>query len=59
MFLPALNTRTDTFLEHLSLSYQLEVLCTQAVLLSREKWRNQLAVEMNRTTKTLSLRYWM
>lgn len=45
--------------EHLSLSYQLEVLFTQAMALSREKWRNQLAVEVDRAKKSLTLKYWM
>ena len=45
--------------EHLSLSYQLEVLFQQAMNLSREKWRNHLMVEIDRPKKKLVLKYWM
>ncbi len=46
-------------IEHLSLAYQLEELCSQAVSLSQGKWRGQLLVDMNRDKKILSLKYWM
>jgi mediator of RNA polymerase II transcription subunit 14 len=45
--------------EHLSLTYQLEVLFQQAMSLSREKWRNHLMVEIDRPKKKLVLKYWM
>jgi len=45
--------------EHLSLTYQLEVLFQQAMNLSREKWRNHLMVEIDRPKKKLVLKYWM
>ncbi|OXG84460.1 hypothetical protein C349_02506 [Cryptococcus neoformans var. grubii Br795] len=51
--------RVYNLLQHLSLSYQLEVLFTQAVVLSRGKWRGQLIPEMDRENKTLRLKYWL
>ena len=45
--------------EHLSLTYQLEVLFQQAMSLSREKWRNHLLVEIDRPKKKLVLKYWV
>ncbi|KAL0240364.1 hypothetical protein I308_106615 [Cryptococcus tetragattii IND107] len=51
--------RVYNFLQHLSLSYQLEVLFTQAIALSQGKWRGQLIPEMDRENKTLRLKYWL
>ncbi|KAI9633134.1 mediator complex subunit MED14-domain-containing protein [Dioszegia hungarica] len=51
--------RIHNFLQHLSLTYQLEVLHTQAMVLANGKWRGQLAVEMDRGKKVLTLRYWL
>ncbi|WWC85678.1 uncharacterized protein L201_000544 [Kwoniella dendrophila CBS 6074] len=51
--------RIYNFLQHLSLSYQLEILFTQAMALSHGKWRNQLRVEIDRESKTLRLKYWI
>jgi mediator of RNA polymerase II transcription subunit 14 len=45
--------------EHLSLSYQLELLFSQAMALSQERWRGQLAVEIDRSAKVLRARYWV
>lgn len=44
--------------EHLSLTYQLEVLFAQAMALSREKWRGNLLVEIDRKNKRLTFKYW-
>nr|XP_018266491.1 uncharacterized protein I303_00466 [Kwoniella dejecticola CBS 10117]OBR88649.1 hypothetical protein I303_00466 [Kwoniella dejecticola CBS 10117] len=51
--------RIYNFIQHLSLSYQLEILFTQAMSLSVGKWRNQLRVEIDRETKTLKVKYWI
>ncbi|WVR03276.1 hypothetical protein IAU60_000267 [Kwoniella sp. DSM 27419] len=51
--------RIYNFLQHLSLSYQLELLFQQAMALSQGKWRGQLLVEIDRTTKTLKVKYWL
>nr|XP_019014394.1 uncharacterized protein I206_00476 [Kwoniella pini CBS 10737]OCF53175.1 hypothetical protein I206_00476 [Kwoniella pini CBS 10737] len=51
--------RIYNFIQHLSLSYQLEILFTQAMALSQGKWRNQLRVEIDRDTKTLKVKYWI
>ncbi|KAL7420323.1 mediator complex subunit [Cryptotrichosporon argae] len=51
--------RVYNFIQHLSLTCQLETLFTQAMTLSQGKWRNQLAVEIDRKTKQLRLRYWL
>lgn len=51
--------RVSNFLLHLSLSYQLEVLFTQALTLSQQTYRNQLLVDIDRTKKELQLRYWV
>ncbi|WWD22838.1 hypothetical protein CI109_107332 [Kwoniella shandongensis] len=51
--------RLYNFLQHLSLSYQLETLFSQAATLSQGKWRGQLIVEMDRTAKTLRIKYWI
>jgi mediator of RNA polymerase II transcription subunit 14 len=48
-----------TFTEHLSLSYQLEVLYSQALALAGGRRRGQLMVEIDRTKKVLRLKYWM
>lgn len=50
---------TNSITEHLSLSYRLEVLFTQAIALSQGKWRGQLIPEMDREDKTLRLKYWL
>nr|XP_019048596.1 hypothetical protein I302_02368 [Kwoniella bestiolae CBS 10118]OCF27526.1 hypothetical protein I302_02368 [Kwoniella bestiolae CBS 10118] len=51
--------RIYNFLQHLSLSYQLEILFSQAMALSQGKWRNQLRVEIDRENKTLKVKYWI
>ncbi|KAK8844610.1 hypothetical protein IAR55_006457 [Kwoniella newhampshirensis] len=51
--------RLYNLLQHLSLSYQLETLFSQAVTLSQGEWRGQLIVEMDRTAKTLRIKYWI
>ncbi|WVQ85214.1 hypothetical protein IAT38_007379 [Cryptococcus sp. DSM 104549] len=51
--------RVCNYLQHLSLSYQLEVLFAQAVALSQGKWRGQLIPHMDREAKTLRLQYWI
>ncbi|OCF71301.1 hypothetical protein I204_07928 [Kwoniella mangroviensis CBS 8886] len=51
--------RIYNFLQHLSLSYQLEILFSQAMTLSQGKWRNQLRVEIDRENKTLKVKYWV
>jgi mediator of RNA polymerase II transcription subunit 14 len=48
-----------TVTEHLSLSYQLEVLYSQALALAGGRRRGQLMVEIDRTKKVLRLKYWM
>jgi mediator of RNA polymerase II transcription subunit 14 len=48
-----------TFTEHLSLSYQLEVLCSQAVALSQGRWRGNLMIDMDRQKKQLRIKYWV
>ena len=45
--------------EHLSLSYQMEVLYSQAVAVSQSIRRGQLTVEMDRPRKVLILKYWV
>lgn len=50
--------RIHNFLQHLSLTYQLEVLFTQAVTLSQSRWRGNLLVDIDRSKKNLRLRYW-
>ena len=45
--------------EHLSLSYQLEVLFSQAMALSQGLWRGQLLVDIDRTRKVVRVKYWM
>jgi len=50
---------TDAVVEHLSLSYQVEVLYNQAIALSQGKWRGQLLIEMDRAKKVLQVKYWM
>ncbi|EKD02252.1 hypothetical protein A1Q2_03399 [Trichosporon asahii var. asahii CBS 8904] len=51
--------RVTNFLQHLSLSYQLEVLFSQALTLSQQTYRNQLIVDIDRTKKELTLKYWV
>lgn len=51
--------RVYNFLQHLSLSYQLEVLFSQALVLGQGRWRGQLLVDVDRTKKELRLRYWI
>jgi mediator of RNA polymerase II transcription subunit 14 len=51
--------RICNFLQHLSLTYQLEVLFTQAVALSQSRWRGNLMADVDRMKKELRLRYWM
>lgn len=51
--------RVANFLQHLSLSYQLEVLFSQALTLSQQAYRNQLLVEIDRSKKELTLKYWI
>lgn len=53
------STSQANHLEHLSLTYQLEVLFQQAMTLSRERWRNHLLIEIDRPKKTLVIKYWM
>ncbi|RSH89438.1 mediator complex subunit [Saitozyma podzolica] len=51
--------RLYNFLQHLSLSYQLEVLYSQALALAGGRRRGQLMVEIDRTKKVLRLKYWI
>ncbi|WVF66324.1 hypothetical protein IAT40_001064 [Kwoniella sp. CBS 6097] len=51
--------RLYNFLQHLSLSYQLEVLFSQAMALSQGRWRGQMAVEINRADNVLRVKYWI
>ncbi|EIW73135.1 hypothetical protein TREMEDRAFT_37169 [Tremella mesenterica DSM 1558] len=50
--------RLHNVLQHLSLSYQMEVLFMQAMALSQGKRRGHLLVEIDRPRKELRLRYW-
>ena len=50
--------KQELTLEHLSLSYQLETLFSQAFEISGGKWRNHLLVEMDRQAEVLKARYW-
>ncbi|WVQ93944.1 hypothetical protein IAU59_001022 [Kwoniella sp. CBS 9459] len=51
--------RLYNFLQHLSLSYQLEILFSQAMALSQGKWRSQLSVEIDRPKNVLRVKYWI
>nr|ODN88985.1 hypothetical protein L203_02391 [Cryptococcus depauperatus CBS 7841] len=51
--------RLYNFLQHLSLSYQLETLFSQAIVLAQGKWRTQLIPELDREKKTLRIKYWL
>lgn len=51
--------RVTNFLQHLSLSYQLELLYSQALVLAQQAYRNQLIVEIDRAKKELTLKYWV
>ncbi|OCF33140.1 hypothetical protein I316_05185 [Kwoniella heveanensis BCC8398] len=51
--------RLYNFLQHLSLSYQLEILFSQAMALSQGRWRGQLAVEIDRANSVLRVKYWI
>ncbi|KAL1409660.1 mediator complex subunit [Vanrija albida] len=50
--------RVVNLLQHLSLAYQLEVLFSQAMILSQGRWRGQLLVDTDRAKKELRVRYW-
>ncbi|TXT06056.1 hypothetical protein VHUM_03529 [Vanrija humicola] len=50
--------RVYNLLQHLSLAYQLEVLFSQAMVLSQGRWRGQLLVDTDRAKKELRVRYW-
>lgn len=50
--------RIHNFLQHLSLTYQLEVLFSQAVALIQSRWRGNLLVDVDRVKKELRIRYW-
>ncbi|ORY27374.1 hypothetical protein BCR39DRAFT_589263 [Naematelia encephala] len=51
--------RIYNFLQQLSLSYQLEMLFSEALALSQGRWRGQLLVQMDRDKKELKLKYWI
>lgn len=52
------KAEADMYAEHLSLTYQLEILYGQAMQLALGRWRGSLAVEMDKKERQLILRYW-
>ncbi|EJD37524.1 MED14-domain-containing protein [Auricularia subglabra TFB-10046 SS5] len=52
-------SRLYNYLQMMSLSYQLEILCYQAIRLRSLGWADYLKVEMSQDRKTLTATYWV